>query len=108
MCFACVVQDSDSSTAVAVHSAARCVEGFGNWLTVHITLLPLMFMIAQVYAWMEQKDGSWGKTLVHNFGVPVWRVSWSVTGGLLAVADSTNATTLWKESLDGKWQQIAQ
>ena len=31
-------------------------------------------------AWAEKPDGSWTRTLVHDFGAPVWRVSWSVTG----------------------------
>lgn len=39
--------------------------------------------------------------------VSVWRVSWSVTGALLAVSDANNAVTLWKESVDGLWQQVA-
>jgi hypothetical protein len=38
---------------------------------------------------------------------PVWRVSWSVTGALLAVSDASNAVTLWKESVDGLWQSVA-
>ena len=33
-----------------------------------------------VVAWSEKPDGSWTRTLVHDFGAPVWRVSWSVTG----------------------------
>ena len=38
---------------------------------------------------------------------PVWRVSWSVTGNILAVSDSKNSTSLWKEALDGQWQQVS-
>jgi protein transport protein SEC13 len=38
--------------------------------------------------------------------VPVWRVSWSVTGNLLAVSDANHEVTLWKEQLDGSWTQI--
>jgi len=62
----------------------------------------------QVFAWVEQADGTWQKKLVHDFKVPVWRVSWSITGNILAVSDSNNAVTLWKETLDGVWQQISQ
>jgi protein transport protein SEC13 len=46
--------------------------------------------------------------VVHDFRTPVWRVSWSVTGGILAASDGNNAVSLWKESLDGTWQQIEQ
>jgi protein transport protein SEC13 len=62
----------------------------------------------QVIAWVEQPDATWQKRLVHDFKVPVWRVSWSITGNILAVSDSNNAVTLWKETLDGVWQQISQ
>ncbi|KAL6750467.1 COP-II coat subunit [Haematococcus lacustris] len=62
----------------------------------------------QVFAWIERLGGSggWDKKLVHDFKVPVWRVSWSTTGSLLAVSDANNSVTLWKESVDGLWQQI--
>lgn len=62
----------------------------------------------QVFAWSERPGGAgWEKKLIHDFKVSVWRVSWSVTGALLAVSDANNAVTLWKESVDGLWQQVA-
>ena len=36
----------------------------------------------------------------------VWSVSWSVTGGILAVAGGDNQVTLWRESHVGEWVQI--
>jgi protein transport protein SEC13 len=33
-------------------------------------------------------------------------VSWSVTGGILAVAGGDNQVTLWRESHVGEWVQI--
>ena len=41
-----------------------------------------------------------------SWQVPVWRVSWSTTGSILAVSDANNQVTLWKESVDGLWQQV--
>lgn len=52
--------------------------------------------------------GGWDRHLLHDFGAPVWRVSWSVSGGLLSVSDANNAVTLWKEAADGQWQQVTQ
>jgi len=46
------------------------------------------------------------KLLIMDFKVPVWRVSWSVTGNILAVSDGNHTVTLWKEQLDGTWAQI--
>jgi len=37
---------------------------------------------------------------------PVWRVSWSITGNILAVSGASNTVTLWKESVD-EWQCIS-
>ncbi len=62
----------------------------------------------QVIAWTEQPDGSWARRVIQDFGVPVWRVSWSVAGNILAVSDGNNTVTLWKEALDGAWQQVVQ
>lgn len=62
----------------------------------------------QVYVWGERPNGGWERKLVHDFKVPVWRVSWSMTGNILAVSDGNNAVTLWKETIDGVWQQVSQ
>ncbi|EFJ49966.1 hypothetical protein VOLCADRAFT_80440 [Volvox carteri f. nagariensis] len=63
----------------------------------------------QVFVWSERPaGGGWDRKLVHDFKVPVWRVSWSTTGSILAVSDGNNAVTLWKESMDGIWQQVTQ
>ena len=36
----------------------------------------------------------------------MWSVSWSVTGGVLAVAGGDNQVTLWKEDTLTEWKQI--
>ena len=42
-----------------------------------------------------------------QLGTPAWRVSWSVSGGVLAVSDGNNNVTLWKEQMDSKWQKLS-
>jgi protein transport protein SEC13 len=44
--------------------------------------------------------------LLHAFDAPVWRVSWSVTGNILAVSSGDSNVTLWKQGIDGKWYQM--
>jgi protein transport protein SEC13 len=44
---------------------------------------------------------------MHEFEAPVWRVSWSVTGHLLAVSSGDSDISLWKADLDGKWLQVS-
>ncbi|THU47728.1 hypothetical protein C4D60_Mb09t18690 [Musa balbisiana] len=60
-----------------------------------------------VVIWTVAKEGDqWEGKILHNFHTPVWRVSWSLTGNMLAVADGDNNVTLWKEAVDGEWQQV--
>jgi protein transport protein SEC13 len=37
-----------------------------------------------------------------------WRVSWSQTGGLLAVSDADNKVTVYKQALTGSWDTISE
>lgn len=61
----------------------------------------------KVIIWIAVKEGDqWEGKVLNDFGVPVWRVSWSLTGNVLAVADGTNNISLWKEAVDGEWQQV--
>ncbi|KAG1689700.1 hypothetical protein DVH05_002057 [Phytophthora capsici] len=61
-----------------------------------------------VYIWSQTADnGAWKRELLHTFDAPVWRVSWSVTGNVLAVSCGDHKVTLWKETLDKKWIQIS-
>jgi protein transport protein SEC13 len=46
--------------------------------------------------------------VLNTFEDPVWRVSWSVTGNILAVSSGDSNVTLWKETLDGSWSQVSQ
>ena len=63
----------------------------------------------RVLLWAQSEaGGAWASTQLADFKAPVWRVSWSVFGNVLAVADGTQAVTLWKEGpTDGAWAQIA-
>ncbi|CAI9109573.1 OLC1v1009417C1 [Oldenlandia corymbosa var. corymbosa] len=61
----------------------------------------------KVVIWTNAKDGDqWEGKVLKDFRCPVWRVSWSLTGNLLAVAVGENNVTLWKEAVDGEWQEV--
>jgi protein transport protein SEC13 len=61
-----------------------------------------------VYIWTQMKDGGkWTPCLMKAFDAPVWRVSWSVTGNVLAVSTADHQVTLWKQSVDESWIQIS-
>jgi len=57
-----------------------------------------------------QTDGlncTWESMLLHKFDEPVWRLSWSVTGNILAVSSDDSTVTLWKQNLDKSWGQVS-
>lgn len=69
-----------------------------------------------VIVWKRERDGgdggdappAWHPAVLHTFDDPVWRVSWSVTGNILAVSSGDSTVTLWKEGLDGSFSQVSQ
>ncbi|KAI8813073.1 WD40-repeat-containing domain protein [Cladochytrium replicatum] len=42
-----------------------------------------------------------------GFSDVVWRVSWSTSGNILAVSTGDNSITMWKQNLEGGFQQIS-
>jgi protein transport protein SEC13 len=57
-----------------------------------------------VLIWTRRNgETSWNPVQLHSFGSPVWRVSWSVTGNILAVSSGDSDVSLWKAALDGSW-----
>lgn len=59
-----------------------------------------------VIIWTQEGDGPWKQKLLRDEKFPdvVWRVSWSLSGNVLAVSGGDNKVTLWKENLKGEWE----
>jgi protein transport protein SEC13 len=49
--------------------------------------------------------GEW-KSTVLNVDAVAWRVSWSLSGNVLAVSTGDNRVSLWKERLSGGWECV--
>ena len=51
---------------------------------------------------------SWVKKPLTKDAFPdvIWRVSWAPSGNILAVSCGDNKVTLWKENLEGQFQQV--
>ncbi|KAI4145154.1 MAG: hypothetical protein L6R39_003923 [Caloplaca ligustica] len=47
----------------------------------------------------------WRSTVL-NFEAVLWRVSWSLSGNVLAVSGDDNKVSLWKENLKGEWDCV--
>lgn len=63
----------------------------------------------RLVAWAEREDGSaWDSVVIHEFASPVWRLSWSTSGNVLAATTADGSVTLWKEITDGKWHQVTE
>lgn len=61
-----------------------------------------------VVIWVQSEtDGPWVGKELPKFPAPVWRVSWSITGNILAVSSGDNKVTLWKEVASGDWKLIS-
>lgn len=76
-------------------------------------IMPNVNMVAScsedrtVLIWTQHGlNEEWKAKLLHTFDAPVWRVSWSLTGHILAVSSGDSNVALWKKGLDGKWYQI--
>jgi protein transport protein SEC13 len=50
-------------------------------------------------------SASWSVKVL-QFDAVVWRVSWSLSGNVLAVSGGDNKVTLWKENLKGEWDCV--
>eukprot|EP00126_Sphaerothecum_destruens_P002450 Sdes_comp15888_c0_seq2m5001 len=50
----------------------------------------------------------WTKKLLSKYSDVVWRVSWSLTGNILAVSGGDGRVSLWKESLEGNWSCVSE
>ena len=49
---------------------------------------------------------SWTLAKTLTFDAVLWRVSWSLSGNILAVSGGDNKVTLWKEDLSGQWEMV--
>ncbi|KXN72141.1 WD40 repeat-like protein [Conidiobolus coronatus NRRL 28638] len=62
-----------------------------------------------VIIWTQDSPNSpWTKTALKADRFPdvVWRVSWSLSGNILAVSCGDNTVSLWKEGLNGVWEMF--
>jgi len=62
-----------------------------------------------VLIWTKKaEDTIWIPVLLNQFDNPVWRVSWSLTGNVLAVSAGDGDVTLWKKEMDtGLWSRVS-
>eukprot|EP00033_Pygsuia_biforma_P002324 GCRY01002572.1.p1 GENE.GCRY01002572.1~~GCRY01002572.1.p1 ORF type:complete len:354 (+),score=38.76 GCRY01002572.1:142-1062(+) len=95
--------------------AEEVLEGHSNWvrdvafapsLGIKHVILASCSQDCTVMIWQKDPDQSvaqWRRQMLPKFPAPVWSLSWSTTGNILAVAGADTSVSLWKEGLDGQW-----
>ncbi|KAK9457251.1 WD40-repeat-containing domain protein [Dipodascopsis uninucleata] len=92
------------------------LEGHSDWvrdLAWAPSVLPKAYLASasddkSVIIWTQDGPGAaWKKVLLQSEKFPetIWRVSWSLSGNVLAVSGGDNRVSLWKENLAGEWEQ---
>jgi protein transport protein SEC13 len=66
-----------------------------------------------VVVWSQAVDDQgnpqpWQSKVIGGFHGPVWRVSWSVSGYVLAVTAGDGEVSLWKQGADSEWRCVDQ
>lgn len=97
----------DSSSALKMHNDLVRDVAWAPNLGLPKSTIASGSQDGKVVIWTGGKEGEeWKGKVLNDFKAPVWRVSWSLTGNLLAVASGDNTVTLWKEAVDGEWQEV--
>jgi protein transport protein SEC13 len=102
--------DADAATYVV----ENVLEGHSDWVrdvawspsVLSKSYIASASQDRSVIIWTKEGDGEWKKKLLRSERFPdvVWRVSWSLSGNILAVSGGDNRVTLWKENLKGEWE----
>jgi protein transport protein SEC13 len=61
-----------------------------------------------IYTQTAMGRGDWDCVKLAPFQSPVWSVSWSITGNVLAVASGDHEVSLWKKGMDMQWKKVSQ
>ncbi|XP_034941080.1 protein SEC13 homolog [Chelonus insularis] len=62
----------------------------------------------RVVVWTSTDYASWTPNVLNVFDDVIWNVSWSLTGGILAVSGGDNKVSLWRENSEGQWACISE
>lgn len=62
----------------------------------------------RVVIWTSNDYSSWTPNILNVFDDVIWNVSWSLTGGILAVSGGDNKVSLWRENSEGQWTCISE
>lgn len=107
--------DRRNSQDIGTYTEETVLEGHSDWVRDVAwapSILPKSYIATAsqdktVIIWTrDNQGGQWNKKVLPMDQV-VWRVSWSLSGNVLAVSTGDNKVTLWKETLKGEWEKVS-
>lgn len=97
------------------YNLAETLEGHTDWvrdvawspsiLTKSYIASASQDKTVRIWTTDPSSQSQWTSTTL-EFDAVLWRVSWSLSGNILAVSGGDNKVSLWKENLKGQWEKV--
>ncbi|KAL8675961.1 MAG: hypothetical protein Q9186_007470 [Xanthomendoza sp. 1 TL-2023] len=111
----CLVKIWDWSRETNTYTPTLSLPGHTDWIR-DIAWSPTILQKSYIASASQDKTvriwtsdpahpNEWKPTTL-NFEAVLWRVSWSLSGNVLAVSGGDNKVSLWKENLKGEWECV--
>lgn len=111
----CVLTFYPSSAESKSYNLTQTLEGHSDWVR-DVAWSPSILSKSYIASASQDKTvriwtsdasnpGQWSSQTL-EFDTVLWRVSWSLSGNILAVSGGDNKVSLWKENLKGQWEKI--
>ncbi|KAI9674682.1 MAG: GTPase-activating protein S13 [Caeruleum heppii] len=105
----------DLNSDLKTYTATQSLAGHADWVR-DVAWSPTILSRSYIASASQDKTvriwtsdpanpAEW-KSRVLSFDAVLWRVSWSLSGNVLAVSGGDNKVTLWKENLKGEWECV--
>jgi protein transport protein SEC13 len=111
----CVVKIWDWNADTNTYNNITTLPGHTDWVRDVVwspTILSKSYIASasqdktvRIWTSVDPNNSDWKCTTL-NFEAVAWRVSWSLSGNVLAVSTGDNRVSLWKERLSGGWELV--
>ncbi|KAL8929838.1 MAG: hypothetical protein Q9208_000982 [Pyrenodesmia sp. 3 TL-2023] len=111
----CLVKIWDWNREDNTYTPTNTLEGHTDWVR-DVAWAPTVLQKSYIASASQDKTvriwtsdpahpNEWRSTVL-TFEAVLWRVSWSLSGNVLAVSGGDNKVSLWKENLKGEWDVV--
>ncbi|KAJ5403834.1 hypothetical protein N7509_003705 [Penicillium cosmopolitanum] len=105
----------DYNSESKTYNLTQTLEGHSDWVR-DVAWSPSILSKSYIASASQDKTvriwtsdasnpGQWTSQTL-EFDTVLWRVSWSLSGNILAVSGGDNKVSLWKENLKGQWEKV--